>query len=100
MAVEIKVDGDDKIFFARCFECGSDLNYRLSDVQTETPLIPADIMAYPYRHIVCPKCGTVIPAGLEIEAEFRKTLYYSAYAGSFCCNTGTESSVESTKNDV
>lgn len=75
MAVEIKVDGDDRTFFARCYNCGSDLNYKVADinrpkVENSDKLTPADIYSFVAKTIVCPKCGCRVSADMMAENEY------------------------------
>ena len=72
--------GKDKIFFARCYECGSDIEYQLSDVQRHK----CDSFVYPERFILCPECNNEISATLVTKDEYAKMMYNAAHMGFGC----------------
>lgn len=66
--METVKSGKEKVFYARCGNCASDLHYGLEDVKTEEYLFWKSEIKY----IKCPVCNEPIPVDLLTEEEAKE----------------------------
>lgn len=82
--IKIIKNGNDKIFIARCAECGSDLTYELSDVQRKKD--EDDFYAPLYSYITCPVCYASIYVNLTTEEDNKKAPFPAFMPNGYCCS--------------
>lgn len=81
--MEIVKNGIDKVFYARCGNCASEIRYRLGDVETEKSIVWKNEIKY----ILCPVCNQPISANLLTEEE-AKELAKNQSKFSYSCALG------------
>lgn len=64
--ITITQNGKEKTYYARCSECGSELDYTYDDVKYETS---AAVKYAKGRFIICPVCGEPISVSLMTKKE-------------------------------
>lgn len=73
-------DGKDKTFYAKCYECATDFEYQLSDVEI---IKECDDIKAGLAHLIsekavkCPSCGEYVDATLMTKEEQDK--YFGNY---------------------
>ena len=79
--ISIIQNGKEKTYYARCYECGTEMNYGYEDVKLETSVASRGISG---RFVVCPVCGKPIAVNLLSEEESKQASMRS-YGYSCCC---------------
>lgn len=67
-------DGNNKTFYTKCYECATDFEYQLSDVETVDSEQTHTIGT---KAVKCPSCGEYVDATLMTEEEQDK--YFNGY---------------------
>lgn len=76
--IEVVRSGKEKTYFDHCSKCGTDMTYKLKDVQTKNPG-GSNFLSYYY--IICPVCGNEVSAMLHTEEERKRHINYPVYLG-------------------
>lgn len=78
--IKILKNGEEKKYYARCENCGTEIEYELTDVKRET----SRVLIGEIKSVICPVCGETISVNLLSKEEF----YYKnngGYFGGFSC---------------
>lgn len=67
--ISIIKNGKEKTYYARCYECGTEVNYAFDDVKDDTSSATRRVDR---RFIVCPVCGNGITVDLSTEEEMKQ----------------------------
>lgn len=67
--ISIIKNGKEKTYYARCYECGTEVNYGYEDVKDDTSSATRRVDR---RFIVCPVCGNGITVDLSTEEEMKQ----------------------------
>lgn len=68
--IKITQNGKEKIYYAKCSECATELEYTYEDVKYETS---AAVKYAKGRFIICPVCGEPISVSLLTKKESEVT---------------------------
>lgn len=69
--IKVLKDNTKEIFYTKCKNCGSELQYEYSDINTKEIVLSYNTD----KCILCPVCRTVTIAELETKETYRDTLF-------------------------